>query len=391
MATKTHKKHRKSGCWGAAFLCLVAALLLVVPEVMAVSVPITFKVIPSSVPPGEAIYVTGNDPALGDWNTTAVPLQRQKDGSWTKTVTVPVGRVLEYKITRGGWDREAVGENHQIPGNATHKVTKADTITIKVASWSDDFTRGQQQITGTVEYHRGVEGDGILPRDVIVWLPPSYATARDRRYPVLYMHDGQNVFDPVTSFAGADWQVDEEATRLIADGTLQELIIVAAYNTPDRRAEYTQSPQGEAYLRWLVGTLKPFIDKTYRTDPSREATAIMGSSMGGLISFLAGWNYPDVFGAAACLSPAFSYVTNLTRDIAAYKGPAKPIRIYIDNGGVNLDAKLQPGCEAMVAALKKQGFREGENLEVFYDPKADHNERAWARRVYRPLLFLFRK
>lgn len=369
----------------------MAAGLLAVGEVFAVNVPITFKVIPKAVPAGESVYVTGNHAVLGDWSTTAVPLQKQKDGSWTKMVMVPVGTVLEYKITRGGWDREAVGESQMIPGNAQHKVTKADTITIKVASWSDEFTKGQMQITGRVEYHRQMEGDGLLPRDVIVWLPPSYGTSKDRRYPVLYMHDGQNCFDPVTSFAGADWQVDEEATRLIADGTLQELIVVAACNTPDRREEYTVSPKGEAYMKWMVGTLKPFIDRTYRTDPSAQATAVMGSSMGGLISFLLAWNYPEVFSQAACLSPAFSYVQNLHREVAAYSGPHKDIRLYIDNGGVNLDAKLQPGCEDMVTALKGQGFTEGANLEVFYDPKADHNERAWAKRVYRPLLFMFRR
>ena len=367
------------------------AVLSIALESLAVNVPVTFKVIPKTVPAGDTIYIVGSDPALGAWDTTAVPLQKQKDGSWTRTVQLPVGSVVEYKITRGGWDREAVGENHQIPGNASFKVTKAETVVVKVASWTDEFTKGQQQITGKVVYHKGLTGAGILPRDVVVWLPPSYATDKERRYPVLYMHDGQNVFDPGTSFAGADWQVDEECTRLIADGTLQEIIVVAAYNTPDRREEYTQSAKGQAYMKWVVGTLKPFIDGTYRTYTTYDQTAVMGSSMGGLISFLMAWEYPDVFGSAACLSPAFSYVKNLTAETAAYTGPAKDIRLYIDNGGVGLDAKLQPGCESMVAALKKQGFKEGENLEVFYDPKADHNERAWAKRVYRPLLFMFRK
>ena len=241
-----------------------------------------------------------------------------------------------------------------------------------------------------MKIHTQMAGEGILPRDVIVWLPPSYPRDPHRRYPVLYMHDGQNVFDPATSFAGAHWRVGEESARLIADGSLRELIVVAAYNTPDRRDEYNATRKGEAYMRWVVERLKPFVDRTYRTDPAPGQTAVMGSSMGGLISFLMAWNYPDTFGQAACLSPAFSYVSNLTDRIAAYDGPPKPIRIYIDNGGVDLDAKLQPGCEAMVAALKKQGFKDGENLEVFYDPKAEHNERAWANRVHRPLLFMFR-
>jgi predicted alpha/beta superfamily hydrolase len=145
-------------------------------------------------------------------------------------------------------------------------------------------------------------------------------------------------------------------------------------------------------MRFVVEKLKPFIDKEYRTLPGHEHTAVMGSSMGGLISFLLVWNYPQVFSQAACLSPAF-----VDRDINAnavpvvedYSGGSKKIRIYMDNGGVGLDSHLQPGCEAMLRALQANGFKMGENLEWYRDPEAEHNERAWSKRVWRPLLFMY--
>jgi predicted alpha/beta superfamily hydrolase len=237
-----------------------------------------------------------------------------------------------------------------------------------------------------------MEGEGIKPRDVIVWLPPSYEKHRRKRYPVLYMHDGQNVFDPATSFLGVDWQVDEVADRLIRERKMQEIIIVAIYNTPDRRDDYSDTPKGRAYMRFIVEKLKPFIDQQYRTLPDRKHTAVMGSSMGGLISFLLVWNYPQVFSQAACLSPVFDHrdiSVNAVPLVETYVGPSKKIRIYMDNGVVGLDEQLQPGCDAMLRALQAHGFKLGRNLEWYRDPDAEHNERAWAKRVWRPLLFMY--
>jgi len=189
-----------------------------------------------------------------------------------------------------------------------------------------------------------------------------------------------------------DWGIDETADRLIREGKLQEILVVGIYNTVDRGREYSDTPQGHAYMQFMVEKLKPFIDKEYRTLPDRENTAVMGSSAGGLISFLLIWNYPQVFSQAACLSPAFVY-----RDINApalvenYTGANKGIRIYIDDGGVGLDAQLQPGCDAMLRALQANGFTMGKNLEWYRDPEAEHNERAWSKRVWRPLLFMYGK
>jgi predicted alpha/beta superfamily hydrolase len=115
----------------------------------------------------------------------------------------------------------------------------------------------------------------------------------------------------------------------------------------------------------------------------------MGSSMGGLISFLMVWNYSDIFSQAGCLSPVFQ--DNLTKAVETFKGPDKQIRIYIDNGGVGLDKELQSGCDKMLISLKSIGYLIGKNLEWYLDASAEHNEHAWAARVWRPLLFMYEK
>ncbi|MCK7520815.1 MAG: alpha/beta hydrolase-fold protein [Ignavibacteriales bacterium] len=137
-----------------------------------------------------------------------------------------------------------------------------------------------------------------------MWLPPSYELNLEKRYPVLYMHDGQNVFDPATSSFGYDWRADEVADSLINAETINEIIIVGIYNTTDRGFEYSYSPLGYKYMDFVVSKLKPFIDSEYRTLPDAENTAVAGSSLGALITFMLSWNYPDVFSKAACFSSA---------------------------------------------------------------------------------------
>ncbi len=357
---------------------------------VAEDVDIAFNVVPKTIPAGSKVFIAGNHEKLGEWNAGTVALERRDDGSWSRTFTFPVGSELEYKITRGSWPTEAVNAEGIVPQNFKLRVVSNETVRIVVANWRDVLHKIEGQITGTVRYHRKMEGDGIKPRDVIVWVPPSYEKSTEKRYPVLYMHDGQNVFDPATSFLGVDWQIDETADRLIREGKLQELIVVGIWNTEDRMEEYSDTAKGRAYMRFIVEKLKSFIDREYRTQPEREHTGVMGSSMGGLISFLLAWNYPQVFSQAACLSPAFVYRdNNAVRLVENYGGPAKNIRLYLDNGSAGLDGQLQPGCEAILRALRAKGFETGKNLEWFQDPEAEHSERAWSKRVWRPLLFMF--
>lgn len=251
---------------------------------------------------------------------------------------------------------------------------------------------GREEIVGSVHYHRGLIGEGLTyERDLIVWLPPSYHRRMRKRYPVLYLHDGQNMFDPKTSFLGYDWQADETADALIRKGAIGEMIMVAITNTPDRLSEYSDTELGGAYIRFLIATVKPLIDAMYRTKPGRRHTAVMGSSMGGLISLLLVWRHPEVFSQAGCLSTALARDEDrpLFDEIKSYSGPKKGIRVYLDVGG--RETALIPGYRAMAALLKRKGYQKGKDLGMFFDRRGAHNERAWARRLWRPLTFMFGK
>ena len=224
-------------------------------------------------------------------------------------------------------------------------------------------------------------------RTIIVWLPPSYHHEHHRRYPVLYMHDGQNVFDPATSFAGNDWRLDETVSGLIKEGKLEEIIIVAIYNTNDRLKEYSVSEHGKKYVNFIAHELKFFIDDTFRTKPNPEHTAVMGSSMGGLISLYASWSEPKIFGKCAALSTSFWHSNEaMIKLLTGDRSKKRPIQIYLDSGD---DSKYE--TQKVFCILTQKGYHIGDDIDYYFDRGADHNESAWANRLYRPLLFFFGK
>jgi len=347
---------------------------------------------PSDTPAGSRIYIAGNTSALGDWNPAKVELTKD-DSGWIHLFKVSNGQAVEFKITRGSWNNQAIYNQDEIPGNFRFMPVRDTLIQIMPFSWQDVRKGEGGGITGTVHYHRGLQGAGLNhARDVIVWLPPGYEKEKRKRFPVLYMHDGQNIIDPSTSFIGYDWHVDEVADSLIKAGAIEEIIIVGISNSADRGPEYSDTELGRSYASFVVHTLKPLIDSTYRTMPDAANTAVMGSSMGGLISFLFVWWHPDVFSKAGCLSSAFLYHEDKNlKEVRSFEGPLKNIRVYMDCGTVDLEARLKPGSEDMAHILQEQGYRKGLDFEYFLDQGALHDERAWARRVWRPLRFLFGK
>jgi predicted alpha/beta superfamily hydrolase len=251
----------------------------------------------------------------------------------------------------------------------------------------------------------------VAARRVDVWLPPGYAADPGRRYPVLYMHDGQNLFDPATAFAGVDWGVDEAMARLAAAGEIRPAIVVGVWNTERRLAEYLPSrpfgtapdrallaavplgegtePESDAYLRFLTGELKPAIDRRYRTRPGRADTFIAGSSMGGLVSIYAVLEYPEVFGGAACLSTHWLAGEGLVADDVAARLPAPGRhRIYFDRGTEGLDAEYAPFQARVDGALRAAGYAEGRDWVSCVFEGAGHDEAAWRSRAKVPLRFL---
>ncbi len=221
-------------------------------------------------------------------------------------------------------------------------------------------------------------------RDVLVYLPPSYAHS-ERRYPVLYMHDGQNLFDSGTSFAGVEWGVDETMEALASENI--EAIVVGLSNMGEERvAEYNPFPhvwqgRGDRYVRFLAETVKPKIDADFRTLPNREQTGILGSSMGGLISLYAFFYAPETFGFAGVMSPSL-WVGGGAIHNAVEAAPFTPGKIYLDNGS------REPSARRMNALLLKKGYRKETDLRFYSEPEGEHTESAWARRLPDALRFL---
>ncbi len=350
---------------------------------------VTINVTVKNFPAGAKVYITGNNAQLGFWNPGKTELDSVTENVFSKTFSFPINERVEYKITRGSWSTEAVYDTGNTPSNFVLVISKDTTINIPVEAWKDQFELPVVgQVTGAVDYYRNFESPGILSRDVAVWLPPGYYVRTDKRYPVLYMHDGQNLFDPQTATFGIDWQLDETADSLIKNGFIEDIIIVAIYNTQERRLEYSQTRKGYAYIDFIVNILKPFIDEKYRTKPDRKNTAIGGSSLGGLISFMMLWEYNDVFSMAACFSPAFKYENfDYVSFVDSTADKKRDFSLYIDNGGVGLEKVLQPGINEMMEVLKKYSYE----FEWFLDETAEHNETAWGLRVWRPLVQFFKR
>jgi predicted alpha/beta superfamily hydrolase len=277
-------------------------------------------------------------------------------------------------------------------------------------------------------------------RMVRIYLPPSYEREAERRFPVLYLHDGQNTFTTVgtnVAFGWGNWELDKTVTELSAAGKMQEIIMVAVDCSAERYLDYRgpacryteaelkemKRPQPapgddsryEKYARFLIEELKPRIDREYRTLADPANTGVMGSSMGGICSVTLAWEHPDVFGKAASLSGAFqvertNFVANVPRP---YREKPRPVRVYLDSGTCDFSGgdDGRSNTDAVAAELRRIGWREGNDLLHYVDLKplteaelekaglrrdkwkeaqtSQHNEFYWRLRTWRPLEFLF--
>lgn len=340
---------------------------------------------------GEQVFLAGAPEELGRWNPAGVPLTRTDDNRWEAVLSLRAADPFEFKVTRGSWETEEVDAQGRLPGNRTLTPVDQGTLEIQVAAWKDGAAaKPGPQITGDYEILPKVHSQFLVhDRDVIVWFPPGYEARPTKRYPVLYMHDGRQVFDPTTSTWGKDWQVDDLAQDMILNGELEPFIVVAADCTDARFDEYSPARKGDDYLRFLIEELKPRVDATWRTDPERSAIA--GSSMGGLISFYAGWKHPGVFEGAACLSPAFAerYGHECFQMVEAARGRLPDLKLFLSCGGAgDLEGKLLDGTLKMADLLRNVGYPEAK-LSVRIESWAEHNEEAWARMTPHWLRFLY--
>ncbi|MEQ8187473.1 MAG: alpha/beta hydrolase-fold protein [Candidatus Eremiobacterota bacterium] len=260
-------------------------------------------------------------------------------------------------------------------------------------------------ITGNIRIHRNFHSNILNnDRDVLVYLPPGYSP--DKKYPVLYIQDGQNIFNRDTSFGGTEWGVDETAERLIREGKIKDLIMVAIYNRgAERMSEYTPVPAPEHgggnldnYAAFVTEELKPFIDNTYSTSTEPSETGIMGSSLGGLSALYMGWNLPHIFGLTGVISPSLWWSDKyLIKEIEADPKAKGPSRVWLDMGTNESPSDKDnngipdtlDNSRAMGEVLLNKGYKFGEELFYHEEPGATHSEWSWNQRVDKVLTYLF--
>jgi predicted alpha/beta superfamily hydrolase len=257
-------------------------------------------------------------------------------------------------------------------------------------------TSPEHTLTGDFRLHHNFKSDFLKERrSFIVYLPPGYDPKGARRYPTLYLHDGQNVFDKATS-VGEEWRVDETAQELIAAGEVEPLIMIGIYNTGEHRIhEYTPTTlpgkgggEADCYGRMLVEELKPLVDRKYKTLPGAGSTGMAGSSLGGLLTIHLGLKYPTVFSRLAVLSPSVWWDQRMILGQVSSLPAKLPIRIWLDAGTAEGEEVVRDS-RALRDALKAKGWVEGQDLAYLEAEGGHHNEASWATRVAPFLKFLY--
>ncbi|MFH1502741.1 MAG: alpha/beta hydrolase-fold protein [Candidatus Eisenbacteria bacterium] len=363
--------------------------------------PVTFQVTaPTTTPPGDPVYIAGD---FQGWDPGAPAYQLTDLGGllYEITLDLTVGGTIQFKFTRGTWGKVEKGPNGEEIANRTHAVTVAETLELTVANWAD---LPVSTITGDVTTHT-VPGF-LSGRRVWVYLPPGYHVRADQRYPVLYMLDGQNLFDQATSYAG-EWEVDETCESLIPAGLMSPIIVVGVDNgglsriyeyTPWYDPGYGNGGGGEAHLQELITVLMPWVDANYRTLTGPRATGLAGSSLGGLMSLYAAYAHPEVFGLPGALSPSIWWNDD---ELLSYAGgqPKPASTVYMDMGTIESGSMVDEDgngvddyiddLRAMRDIMVGQGFVLDEDLMVVEDEGGVHNEWHWAQRFPGTLQFLF--
>lgn len=339
---------------------------------------------PESNTVGGSIYIAGS---FNGWNPRDEQYKFQTGANGNHFIELKLVKgTYEYKITRGGWDKVECAKSGEGIANRQLVVDGDSEVFITIEGWQDRFSGGAWRSTAGKNVQI-LDTAFFIPqlnktRRVWVYLPETYTTSR-KRFPVLYMHDGQNVFEDSSSFSG-EWGVDEFMDTTIAR---QSIIVAVDHGGPDRIREYCPYDMerfgkgaGDPYADFLVNTLRPYINKKFRTKKCRKNTFIAGSSMGGLISMYATLKYPKVFGGAGVFSPAFWIGPKIFDEIKA-KGKKVRSRIYFYAG-------LQEG-ESMVPLTMKAHEEMYEvsrsKIRTVIRQEGKHNEARW--RMEFPLFY----
>jgi len=371
------------------------------PRVTAGQLTLIVGDIPASTPRSVTVHVAGE---FNGW--THQPMLRNDEGNWE--IRVPLGTagdVWSYKFTQGNWDAEEGGYSGVGNDRTLVVPASAEVIAHQIRYWETE-SNPASTIWGNVD----IIPDFNIPQlgrtgTIRVYTPSNYETSTGR-YPVVYMQDGQNVFDRASAGFGVEWQVDETISRLSLEGRMPPVMVVAVDNGPERSCDYSpfsnalgcegRAGRLDLYLEFVVEVLKPWVDAEYRTLPAREHTAIIGSSRGGLVSVYGGIVHQEVFSKVGGVSPTLNpdVLQGSVNAVLTEEGRRASTRWWMDYG----DAEVVLGYNAttMIAAmdttistLRSVGFTDAEIQRVIV-PGAVHNEAAWAQRFDELILWLFR-
>lgn len=376
--------------------------------------------------PASPIFLAGNH---NGWNPgdKAMQLQAQSDQKWRIEIIKPkfAGARFNFKFTRGSWELEELKDDMSAPGNRElpmidiSKLAPGEQprIEMAVSKWGD--MRPNAAAARANDPYRAIEATGTLrrlevmggagtstgrSRDLLVWLPPGYDDKQNatKTYPVLYLHDGQNLFSKPATAPG-EWGVDETATELITKGLMRPTIIVGIPHSGEGRiAEYMPiaaidgvEPQGQLHVQWLMSTVMPRVERAFRVAKGPENTGIGGSSLGAVISMYAAARHPDTFGIVLAESLPLRTGSSAAWDEFIAGINTWPKRVFLGMGGNETGANNTTRNQAYVEAVKaldekmKTAGLGPDRRVLVIDPTAEHTEAAWAKRLPQALAFLF--
>lgn len=355
------------------------------------AVAFVIKQLPKHHDYNQDIYISGD---FEGWSggKSAFKLHKKNE---QYSISIPKhAKTISYKFTLGNWDNVECKTNGNPIDNRIYSFSKLnDTVLVNIVNWNNPNQKNKPS-TAAKNVHVFVENFEMpqlhRKRKISVYLPPNYHSSK-ARYPVLYMQDGQNVFDVKTSYSG-EWEVDETLNKLF-DETGFGLIVVAIDHGGDKRLnEYSAwdnkkygKGEGELYLDFLVNNLKPEIDKTYRTKPDSKNTGISGSSMGGLFAHYATVKQPDVFGKSVIFSPSFWYADASFQFTKAHPNNSKFYYLIGEKEG----EELINNTNKMIKLMKSNGFSE-ENIHKKTVPSGTHSESFWKTEFEEAITWLFK-
>ncbi len=349
--------------------------------------------LPASTPANDSLYIAGS---FNGWEPglPAYMLHKNADKKWSITLPAQAnGSAIQFKFTRGSWTSVEKGSVGEEIANRNFTFGNGSTVDISIARWSDAGGGSTSTAASNVKI---ISTNFYMPqlnrsRRIWIYFPPGYETS-GISYPVLYMHDGQNLFDVTTSFSG-EWEVDETLNKMAGQGKRVPLVVGIDNGGSDRIAEYTpwQNAQygggdGEKYAQFIVETLKPFIDQNYRTLPDRNNTAIMGSSLGGSISHFIALRYQDIFSKAGLFSPAYWISDSIWR-FTRESGKQKDMRFY-QLCGTNEDSEMVGTMQRMNDSLLKIGYPQSQ-VQNKIVAGGQHNEKLWRENFEEAYSWLF--